>query len=290
VTASGIPALYASQDALTDPGVLSALYDDLPADPAALREIVSRLITHVSWAERYGIAPGTALPRDTLPVADRLRLIAAHAGSLAAQRPPEKRTFGTCRDYALMLCSMLRHRAVPTRVRRGFATYFGAAPYEDHWICEYWSPQQARWARADAQLDRLQRDHLAITFDCADLPAAAFLSGWQAWALARSAAAAATDFGHGDARGLWFLRVNLNRDLLALTNQHMSAWDTWRDSTLVDRTMSDTDLREGDRLADAIEAAERAADGFDKLRELAAMRQVPPWRARLPTMHTDTLE
>jgi hypothetical protein len=230
--------------------------------------------------------PGTALPRDTLPVADRLRLIAAHAGSLAAQRPPEKRTFGTCRDYALMLCSMLRHRAVPTRVRRGFATYFGAAPYEDHWICEYWSPQQARWARADAQLDRLQRDHLAITFDCADLPAAAFLSGWQAWALARSAAAAATDFGHGDARGLWFLRVNLNRDLLALTNQHMSAWDTWRDSTLVDRTMSDTDLREGDRLADAIEAADR----FDKLRELAAMRQVPPWRARLPTMHTDTLE
>ena len=99
--------------------------------------------------------------------------------------------------------------------------------------------------------------------------------------------AAASGFGHGDARGLWFLRVNLNRDLLALTNQHMSAWDTWRDITLPGRTVSANDLRESDRLAGAIETAEHAADGFGKLRELAAMRQVPPWRDPLPTVHAD---
>ena len=135
MTASSTPGPYARQDALTDPGVLSALYDDLPVGPSALREVVSQLITHVDWAVRYGIPPNTAMPRDTQPVADRLKLIQSiHAGSLSARRPPHKRTFGTCRDYSLMICSMLRHRSIPARVRCGFATYFPWRPYEDHWI------------------------------------------------------------------------------------------------------------------------------------------------------------
>src|SRR6266700_5196155 len=64
---------YARQDALTDPGALSALYDDLPVGRSALREVVSQLITHVDWAARYGIPPTPPFP--TQPVADRLKLI-----------------------------------------------------------------------------------------------------------------------------------------------------------------------------------------------------------------------
>ena len=181
MTTSSTPGPYARQDALTDPGVLSTLYDDLPVGPSALREVVSQLITHVDWAARYGIPPNTAMPRDTQPVADRLKLIQSiYAGSLAAQRPPDKRTFGTCRDYSLMLCSMLRYRTIPARVRCGFATYFNAGPYEDHWICEYWSSEEKRWVRADGQLDQLHRDRLAIKFDCADLPSDAFVTGGEA--------------------------------------------------------------------------------------------------------------
>ena len=277
VTTSNISVLYARQDALTDPGVHSALYDDLPVDPSALREVVSQLITHVSWAARYGIPPNTAMSRDTKPVAERLKLIQSiYAGSLSAQRPPDKRTFGTCRDYSLMMCSMLRHRSIPARVRCGFATYFNWGPYEDHWICEYWSSEKTRWVRVDAQLDQLHRDQLAIKFNCADLPSGAFLSAGRAWTLARSGAAATSDFGHGDANGLWFLRVNLNRDLLSLTNQQMSAWDTWRDATGPGKTVSDAEASDGDQLADAIDTLERAAD--DQLWELAARRQVPPRR------------
>jgi len=41
----------------------------------------------------------------------------------------------------------------------------------------------------------------------------------------RTAAAA---FGHGDARGAWFLRVNLMRDLHALCKREMSDWNRWR--------------------------------------------------------------
>jgi hypothetical protein len=284
MTTSSTPGPYARQDALTDPGVLSALYDDLPVDPSALREVVSQLITHVDWAARYGIPPNTAMPRDTQPVADRLKLIQSiRAGSLAAQRPPDKRTFGTCRDYSLMMCSMLRHRSIPARVRCGFATYFPWRPYEDHWICEYWSREQTRWIRADAQLDQFQRNQLAVKFDCTDLPREAFLSAGQAWLLARSGAVPTSDFGHGDTSdgntsGLWFLRVNLHRDLLSLTNQQMSAWDNWRDTTVTGKTVSDAEAARHDQLADAIEAAGSAADGLEQLRELAEGRRVPPRR------------
>jgi hypothetical protein len=278
VATSSIPGLYAKQDPLTDPGDLAALYGDLPDDPSALRDVVSKLIAHVSWAAHYDIPPDITMPRDTQSVADRLNLIqSTHAGSLSAQRPPESRTFGTCRDYALMLCSMLRHHAIPARVRCGFATYFSLAPYEDHWICEYWSAQEKRWARADGQLDQLHRDHLAIKFNCADLPSGAFLTGGQAWTLARSGTVAAHDFGHGDATGLWFLRVNLNRDLLSLTNQQMSAWDAWRNSTALTKIVSGAEAVSGDHLAKAIAAAECDADGFDRLCELASERQLPPW-------------
>jgi hypothetical protein len=177
-----------------------------------------------------------------------------------------------------MICSMLRHRSIPARVRCGFATYFPWRPYEDHWICEYWSSEEKRWVRADAQLDQFQRNQLALKFDCADFPRGAFLSAGQAWLLARSGAAPTSDFGHGNAKGLWFLRVNLNRDLLSLTNQQVSAWDTWRDATVAGKTVSDAEAAEDDQLADAIETAESTADRVEQLRELAEGRQVPPWR------------
>ena len=270
---------YARQDALTDPGGFSALYDDLPVGPAALREVVSQLIMHVAWAARYVIPPNIAIPRETQSVADRLKLIQSiYPGSLLVLRPPEKRTFGTCRDYSLMICSMLRHHSIPARVRCGFATYFPWRPYEDHWICEYWAPEECRWVRTDAQLDQLQRDQLAINFDCADLPTGAFLSAGQAWLLARSGAAPASDFGHGDAKGLWFLRVNLYRDLLSLTNQQMSAWDMWRNATVAGKTVSDAEAAEDDRVAYATGMADRVADGVEDLWELAEGRQLAPWQ------------
>jgi hypothetical protein len=162
---------WRQHDAHTDPGAFTELFRDLPDDPARLRRIVSELITHISWTSRYGIVVSSPLPRDTLAVAERLRLtLAAAPTSLTSAQPAERRTFGTCRDYALLLCGMLRHHGRPARVRCGFATYFTASPHEDYWICEHWSDSAARWIRADAQIDDTQRSHLGLAFDCADEP------------------------------------------------------------------------------------------------------------------------
>src|SRR5262245_32399027 len=271
---------YADQYSLTDPGAFAGLYNDLPASPAALRDVVSRLITHVTWATQYGISQGTPLARDTLPVADRLKLSQKlMVGSLVAERSADKRSFGTCRDHALVLCSMLRHRSIPARVRCGFATYFTSGPYQDHWLWEYWSAGTKRWIRTHAQLVQSHRDQLAIEFDCADLPDDAFLLSGQAWRLARSGIVAPAAFGHGDAKGLWFLRVNVFRDLLALTNQCISAWDTWRNSTVLSKVLNRAACTAVDELVEVIEAFEDRSNKIAELKAIASKSQVPPWHS-----------
>jgi hypothetical protein len=285
-TADTLPS-YARQDALTDPAGLSPLYEELPAGTAALCQVLSGLIVHTSWAAQYGISPETPLPRDTKPVAERLVEIQQRfAGPLIVERSPRQRPFGTCRDFALLACSALRHRSIPARVRCGFATYFAARRYTDHWICEHWMADEGRWAMADAQLDQLQRDQLAIAFDSADLPAGAFLSAASAWQLARSGAIDAHEFGHGDVGGLWFLSVDLHRDLLALANCHMSAWDTWRSADEASKALSDGDLAACDRLADAVITGAHSGDLSD-VHALAARLRVPPW-CRAPAVQDQT--
>jgi hypothetical protein len=269
---------YAKQDPATSPGPYVGLYDDLPLDPSRFREIVSRLIIHVSWAASYGVPPNMPMPRGTLPVVDRLKLTQdLSSGSLLRERAANERSFGTCRDYALVLCSMLRHRSIPARVRCGFATYFPAGPYEDHWICEYWSGNAKRWTRLDAQLDDFHRDHLSISFDCADLTYDAFVSAGQAWKLARGGTVSAEAFGHGDSKGWWFLRINAYRDLLALTNQYMSRWDTWRLSTATTKILSPADMTAVDQLVEKSEAVDLKMDHFAVLEATASTCQIPPW-------------
>ncbi|MES5483514.1 transglutaminase domain-containing protein [Bradyrhizobium sp. INPA03-11B] len=273
-----IQQFYVRQDALTDPGELAGTYDDLPETIPELREVVSGLIVHVALAELYGIPPDTPMIRQTQPVADRLKSIqAAFAASLTAARPPRNRTFGTCRDYALLLCSMLRTRSIPARVRCGFATYIGDDIHHDHWICEYWSPADERWRQADAQLDALQIDRQQVTFDCANLPRDAFLTASQAWRLARSNAVAAGAFGHAATTGLWFLHVNVYRDLLSLTNRQMSNWDSWRDAAPAGKVLKVDALAELDRLAELVTAFESGAEQFALLDEAASRSLMPPW-------------
>jgi hypothetical protein len=270
-----IPELYARQDEFTDPGAFAGLYHNLPSAPAELRDIVSRSIIHVAWAAQYGVPPDVALPRETLPAGERLKLM----GSLTGDRK-QRGSFGTCRDYAVMLTSMLRHQSIPARIRCGFATYFTTGPFEDHWICEYWSTTERRWVLADAQLDQLHREQLGIHFDAADLPAGVFLTAGQAWQWARSGRADSAAFGQGNARGLWFLRVNVYRDLLAVTNQYTSAWDTWRNASDNSKVLGESALAAVDSVATMIGDFEAEAASIASLVKIASEHRVPPWQRR----------
>jgi hypothetical protein len=233
---------YATHGPLTEPGEFASELAALPADLQANCRFIQRIVLHADWAAAYGVAD-VGLSRETMPVSERLKL--------ARHELPVRKTAGTCRDFALMLCSILRQRGTPARVRCGFATYFTANPFDDHWVCEFWNEKERRWALADAQLDELQRKHLRVDFDITDLPRGKFFNAGQAWSMSRAGKADVMAFGHDEARGAWFLRVNLMRDQLALRKREISDWDSWRALPAAGKTLSEKDLAECDRIAEA---------------------------------------
>jgi len=228
---STVLSFYRAHGTLSDPGRHAPEIDALPDDVGALAGVVRGLLIHGEWLHLYGLTPRDvpALSRETVPVERRLdTILSREGGSLSRSRPAALRAPVTCRDFALMLCALLRQKSIPARVRCGFAPYFERGRKEDHWVCEYWKAQEGRWTIADAQLDEEHRAHLQIRFDTLDLPQDQFVFSGAAWQRCRSGIAAAAAFGHGPSAGAWFLRVNVARDLLSLGKQEVSEWDAWR--------------------------------------------------------------
>ena len=274
---------YLRHGALSDPGPRAAAFDGLPGDVADLCAVVQGILLHdYTGGLFYGMPPDdfARQSRVTLPVEERLgAILARDAATLTQARPAFERCVGTCRDFALMLTAMLRHKGTPARVRCGFARYFGAG-FEDHWVCEYWLAEEGRWALADPQLDAAHRTHFAIGFDPADMPRAQFLLAWQVWAAIEDSADAG-DFGHGDYKGLWIVEVNLARDLLALAKQERSDWDGWRDSLPVHRTL-DAGRRAIAGLMATRAGACQGLDGPDMAGGgVGSLPPPPPWSSRI---------
>lgn len=263
---------YACHSALTDPGAHASLISDLPLDIPALCRILHGLLIHEAWIERQGFDPAafSGQSRATLPVSKRLdQLLAIDPSSLTVVRPGGSRALATCRDFALMLCAVLRQHGVPARVRCGFGTYFTGHPYHDHWICEYWAKAEHRWVLVDAELDEPHRNLLKFDFEPTDVPRTAFITGIEAWQRCRTGAIDPGQLGHGTTTGLFFARVNLARDLLALAKTETSSWDTWRAAREPHLTLDDAALLLCDGLA---QRGEEGAVGF------APSLSTPPWQ------------
>lgn len=213
-------------------GAHGAALGAVPPDPRALSLWVQGLLLHDFTATLLHPAEAARLAaasRATLPVRDRLnRLMALDQSALDAPRAPGQRDIGTCRDFALLFCAALRLKGFDARVRCGFARYFHPPTFEDHWICFYRPRGAGHWHMADPQLDAAHLAHYWIDMDPLDLPRAQFLAAADAWRSIQDGTQDAADFGHGDARGLWFVAVNVMRDALAKQDQITSPWDDWR--------------------------------------------------------------
>lgn len=250
MTTMDAPERWKPHGSMSAPGNGPLNFDGLPADVGALCRVAQGILIHSDWLSAYGVSEAQfrTVSRETLPLAGRLKQIADLDGaSLKVERALDRRAVGTCRDYALMLCGMLRQQGVPARVRCGFATYF-RREWEDHWICEYW--RDGRWRHADAQLDPIIAPSLGVDFDLTDLPADRFITAGEAWRRCRSGEADPVKFGHGEqAGGLWFVRVNVVRDHHSVNGRETSEWDTWRQATVADHVLSDAECAETDELA-----------------------------------------
>ncbi len=225
-------AFYAGHSAHSEPLDFARFYAAVPDDLAGLCRWVRNVVFHIHDAA----ALEPPLPaerhqdRRVRRVAEILDRV-SHAGpaDLARPRAPQQRFSGTCRDFALLTCSLLRHRAVPARLRVGFAGYFNPPRFEDHWLCEAWDPEQGRWRLLDAQLGPEDLQRFRVDFDPLDVPRDAFLTAGTAWRSLRNGDRAAERFGVSaiGIEGAWFVAGSLFRDLAALNKVELEPWDYW---------------------------------------------------------------
>jgi hypothetical protein len=221
---------FAQPGAITTPGSFAGLLDGLPTDMGELCRVVQGVTVHIFWAERYGLHLSEERKAEVQlrNIQRRLaRTLELDVRSLKEARSLEKKIVGNCRDFSVLLVTILRHQGVPARARCGFGAYFLPDHYEDHWVTEYWNAGQERWILVDSQLDDLQCKALRIPFDPLDVPRDQFIVGGRAWQMCRSGQADPDSFGIFDMHGLGFVRGDFVRDVAALNKVELFPWDCW---------------------------------------------------------------
>lgn len=274
---------YTTQGPMTDPGKYAALYEGLPDDVGGLVKAVQGAFIHVFWARAYGVelTQEKAASIGIRTIEGKLAGIETLENSpLAQTRVPDKRLVANCRDYSLLLCSLLRHKGIPARPRCGFASYFRPGVYMDHWICEYWNSAQERWVRVDAQLDSVQIAALGIEFDPLDLPEGKFLTGGEAWSACRAGKLDPDKCGFfdpPDLKGMWFIRGDMIRDFMALNKVEILPWDS-NDSGLsgiADEKLTESDYAMLDKVASLTAGGDSAFGEIRKLYESDPTLRMP---------------
>jgi len=266
---------YSEPGRMTDLANNHDLVHWLTDDVRAITQVVQGLIVHDGWITRYG----TDLDRRKLVgpsvTAEGILSLAASISPIhpAIPRSPGERVVACCREFALLMCAILRGKGVPARCRCGFATYLAAPGYfEDHWICECWNG--VRWVAIDPQIDPFQQSTLERwragndAINPHDLKGDQFISAARAWQLCRrgchdwSRFGISVDprkFGLNTLYGPWFVRGNLLRDFASLNKVEtvpylirLTRGLTWADWPLVgahDSDLTPDDYETLDRIA-----------------------------------------
>ena len=248
------------QTPYSDPGELDPR--GLPRAPRRLAAMVRGLIVHRGEGDLLGYeVPEERLHHDAESryVTEILRLLRERGDNpLTERRGPGGRFVGTCRDFSLLLCSLLRATGTPARLRCGFATYFTDGWYEDHWVTEY-RARDGGWRRADAQV----HSGYDVSFDPMDVPRDAFLVAGDVWRDCRQGRVDPRMCGFSGVeglRGLWCVHGNVLRDLAALNGVELLPWDGWEPWLRKGASLGEDALA----AADAVAAA-RSPDDWSRL-------------------------
>lgn len=215
------------------PGPMTALSDSpalagMPIAPDDLRSVVQGLLLHREWASAYGVeAAALRVDEQNLRSAAEVlkRAFEISAEPVTVAREPVDRVVGICWHFAVLYVALLRAQGSAARVRCGFASYFDAAKWYDHWITERWVGE--RWVRDDPQIDAVQANALGLGFDPHDQPPGRFLTGGEAWLAARAGEVEAERFGIYDMWGMGFLAGNVVKDFACLNKMELLPWDSW---------------------------------------------------------------
>ena len=148
---------------------------------------------------------------------------------LSIGRKPDQKVLGACRDSALLLCSILRSRGIPARLRAGFNTYYNANFYLDGFCLQYFDFKLNRWRMVDPRTTKqtIRSYQLSINFNITDLSEQQFILAAKAWQLCRAGKANPNSFGFRHYSGLPYLQTKLIQDFLLLNKYELLIWDLW---------------------------------------------------------------
>jgi transglutaminase-like putative cysteine protease len=257
-----IARFYQQPSATSDLGRHRDQLPGLPADPEALSAAVRGLLIHNYTAKIQGLRLSAERMSHMQTVGAETILdnvIGIDAAPLNRERPAERRMLGFCYHFALLHCALLRATGTPARIRCGFASYFTAQLWIDHWVVEY--RDDSRWIRTDPQTGRSN-----LTDDD-------FQDGVTAWNLCRGATSrSAAAYGNGELWGWDELRGSLINDVAALNKVEIAGW-YWCDRLHVDPLDQphdglDTSLDVLAGLAAGAESVEEIRKSFDRYPEL----------------------
>ncbi|MBD3206987.1 transglutaminase domain-containing protein [Candidatus Bathyarchaeota archaeon] len=213
---------------------ITNLLRDIPETVPGVVEAVQNTLLHIFWAERYGerLTEKRTSEVNIRSAADMLRRAAEiRKTSLSDPRRNSEKVIGNCRDFSVLSVALMRRKGIPSRARCGFGAYFSTPDmklrYIDHWVVEYWKPENKKWVMVDSQLDKFQRTALSINFDPLDVPHDMFLTGGHAWKVCRKGEADPETFGIMDMSGMDFILGDMVRDLAALNKTPLLPWDCW---------------------------------------------------------------
>jgi excinuclease ABC subunit A len=264
---------YSTHSPITDPGEFAYLYDDLPDDLPGLVNVIQGQMIHRLAVDAYGVTltRESRAEQHLRTMRQRLERIAALSPApLTSAREPRERTVGMCRDFAVFLVSLLRHKGIPARMRVGFADYlYDKNDFKaDHWITEYWDAGRERWLLADPDVGGMPAQLLKLKLACNlfDLRRDRdFYVAGSAWKLARAGKLRPDLFRYGGHwKGFPCIRGNLLHDFQALNRLELALYDYWDDLHI----KPETSLTVEDKaILDRVAALTNDPDGsFDELR------------------------
>ena len=273
---------YSQHSDITNPKAYSHLFSGLPTTVPELCRVVQNNFVHLlilkyNGKKAYGITmedlqeKGRNLKEELnmVTIEEKLKIIYDIKSSpLTTKRSPVEQILGNCRDFALLLCSFLRHRGIPARVRSGCAKYLnpGQEFYEDHYVTEYWHTQENRWILVDSQIDEFQHKFMKITIDVHDVPKDEFVVGGEAWKWYRTQKINPEKFGIFDFTGPHYIRYKLVNDLAFLNKEETMAWGGWGLGVVGDEKLSPKDYALLDYLAEVATRTDNKP--FEEIRRL----------------------
>jgi len=223
---------YSQQSVMTHPGHHQHWFNELPNDPASLCEITRGVVKHFLDVEPFNrIPPITRLFELDLRYVDKMieQLLKLNQQQL---KDINTKIMGSCRDFSLLVCAMLRHKKIPARLRFGFSTFHIPGFHHDQVLVEYWDATQNKWCLADPRINQefIKKYKLDHGTHSHDIPRDVFMTGGQAWQLCRSKEKNANQFGTGLKNrftGWTYIRNKLIQDLAALNKMELLSWDCW---------------------------------------------------------------